>query len=131
MKKSCLLLIVLVAMTAVNAQVKKTIDSLQGKWVNEKDKRAKLLISGNHIDFYYEGVSGTPPSIYEIHFCDSLPQFAQVKGHNQFMVLSQIQKLDTMYYEIMGLSKNTLSLLHYPTGHLHVYHKNPKKAPKY
>ncbi|MBA9079413.1 MULTISPECIES: hypothetical protein [Rufibacter] len=96
-----------------------TAAELQGKWVHESDSLAYLNITGSSWVSGYEGEEETQDNKYTYTLTDKLPQFVDPEVKAEFIVLSN--KNDTMYYELNGVSKETLSLTYYPMMKLHVY----------
>lgn len=97
----------------------KTMTLLQGRWIHEKDKLAILTIRNDVWTFGYTGEEESAEDIYHIYLTDKLPQFAQDTVESGFIVLTN--KSDTTYFEILGLTKKNLSLMHFPSGRLHLY----------
>ena len=92
---------------------------LQGRWVHEKDRSAILTIRNNVWTFGYTGEEESTEDIYHIYLTDKLPQFALDTVESGFIVLTN--KLDTTYFEILGLIKKNLSLTHFPSGRQNLY----------
>lgn len=97
-------------------QVKK---KMQGTWIHEKDSLASVTIDRGSFSFNYVSLKRSDEDKYTISISDSLPKYATVKAH--FLIL--VNKADTLNYEILGVTNTGLSLMHFPTGRIHVYRK--------
>ncbi|MGV3503424.1 MAG: hypothetical protein ACO1O1_06925 [Adhaeribacter sp.] len=98
---------------------KLNLPSLDGIWVHEEDDQAFVTINGRNWVFGYEGEEATGEGKYQISKVDKLPQFIDPKVDAAFLVLSN--KTDTLYYELNGVTEETLSLTYYPAMKTHLY----------
>jgi hypothetical protein len=92
---------------------------LQGKWVHDNDSLAYVEISGSSWVMGYEGQESTQEDTYTYTLLDKLPQFFSPEVKADFIVLTN--KADTLYYELNGVTEETLSLTWYPAMKVHVY----------
>lgn len=78
------------------------IDIKNGKWV-----------------FIYNGQYDST-DVYKMELKSELPNYADpLLNQNDFLILSN--KTDTLFYEIMSYDKSLFSLMHFPSGKIHVY----------
>lgn len=107
----------------------KPIDSLktvelkliQGTWKHAKDEKAIVRIRQNFWSDYYDNVSSNEPEYYRIRWKRKLPEYVDTTVSTSFLMLTN--KTDTLHYEILGVTDSTLSLMHFPTGQIHLYRK--------
>jgi hypothetical protein len=92
---------------------------LLGSWVHEQDVNAQLFISDTSWTFNYVGHEYNSVDTYHYSLTHSLPNYASTSG--DFIVLANLN--DTLYYELMNLNDQHLSLLHFPSGKIHQYIK--------
>ena len=95
--------------------------SLDGVWIHEEDDQAFIIINGTNWISGYEGIEISEEEKYQVTKVDKLPQFVDPKVEAEFLVLTN--KSDTVYYELNGVTKETLSLTWYPGMKTHVYNK--------
>jgi hypothetical protein len=95
---------------------------LAGTWIHEEDSLARLKISGTQWTLNYVGHPTSLDDIYQLSITNKLAQFVNESVKADFIILTN--KSDTVFYEILGLDDSVLSLLHYPTGHRHLYIKS-------
>jgi hypothetical protein len=96
-----------------------TYRSLNGNWVHEQDSLSSVIVHNKQWTFNDKGYKHSEEDQYQIRLSNSLPQYADEKVKGEFLLL--IKKADTNYYEIIGLSDSTLSLMHFPSGRINVY----------
>ena len=95
---------------------------LQGKWQHSEDDKSVVSIRQNFWSDYYDGESPDDNDHYKIEWRRTLPKFADKTSNNSsFLILKN--KIDTLNYEILGVTDSTLSLMHFPTGRIHLYRK--------
>jgi hypothetical protein len=95
--------------------------SLDGVWIHEEDDKAFITIDGSNWISGYEGIEISGEDKYQVTKVDKLPQFVDPQVETEFLVLTN--KSDTVYYELNGVTKETLSLTWYPGMKTHVYIK--------
>jgi hypothetical protein len=101
---------------------KHDLKSLQGNWTHDKDSLATINISGQVWTFNYAHNSPSKNDDYEIVLKDSLFGTDKVKSR----ILLLFNSSDRLEYEVLGLNDSILSLMHLPTGRLHLYNKLTK-----
>lgn len=106
---------------AIKQTKKSSIDLLTGTWVHEKDSLATIKIKDKSWTFEYDGKILSNDEIYNINLTNKLPEFVKEIEKTEFIILSN--QTDTMYFEILGLNDNVLSLMNFPTGRLHLYNR--------
>lgn len=107
----------------------KTVDSLelteleliQGIWEHSKDKKAIVSIRQNFWTDCYDNQPINETDDYRIRWTRVLPEYVDTTVNSSFLVLTN--KTDTLNYEILGVTDSTLSLMHFPTGRIHLYRK--------
>jgi len=108
----------------------KPIDSLeleeirlmQGSWLHSKDEKAVVSIIQNFWADYYNDHPIDETDDYRIWWKRKLPEFADTTTESSsFIVLTN--HTDTINFEILGLTDSTMSLMHFPSGHIHLYLK--------
>jgi hypothetical protein len=92
---------------------------LDGLWIHEEDDKAFVTINGTDWVSGYEGIEISEEDKYQVTKVDKLPQFVDPKVEAEFLVLTN--KADTLYYELNGVTKESLSLTWYPAMKTHVY----------
>lgn len=105
------------------------LDKLQGSWAHEEDSLAMISISSDLWTFQYNDQHSINEDQYKILVTDTIPEFGDsvVKayvpesGSHEYIIL--LNPADTLYYEVFGITGEKLSLLYYPTGRHHVYHR--------
>lgn len=102
------------------------IKQIQGSWVDQEDSSSIVTIKRNVWTFNYTTKETTSITTYSITTRKQLPKYVDPKVNTEFIVLTN--KTDTLYFEKLGLSNKTLSLIHYPSSRKHLYIKN--KQPK-
>ena len=98
-----------------------TIDLLQGRWVHNQDSLASVEIHNHQWSFNNIGEPASKFNNYSISLREETNQFAKDSVAAEFMILTN--EIDTMKYEILGVSNSSLSLLFYPSGRIHLYDK--------
>jgi hypothetical protein len=94
---------------------------MQGIWIHTEDKSATVEISGTTWVFKYVDSKTTDDDKYNIAIDFKLPQFVDTPEKADFIILTN--KSDTLFYELLGFTKKTMSLMHYPSAKLHLYRK--------
>ncbi|MCB0397919.1 MAG: hypothetical protein KDD36_14805 [Flavobacteriales bacterium] len=134
MKLHLLLLSILIVICSGNAYGQEgdpTSDSLntkmQGFWRHDKDSTCFVRIDQTQWMFVNYG---TPVGhTFDMHFTETMPRFADTNSPGHFMFLTQVT--DTLFYELLGPTDTTLSLMHFPSGRIHLYHKDKDHYPLY
>ena len=101
-----------------------TYKDLNGNWVHEQDSLSTVVIKNKQWTFNYKGYKEEEDDTDQIKLTNSLPQYAEyadTKVKGEFLLL--IKSTDTLHYEIMALSDSILSLMHFPSGRIHTYHR--------
>jgi len=99
----------------------KELAMIQGIWEHSKDDRAIVIIQNNFWTNQYDNENFDETERYRIRWKNKLPEFVDTTVNASFLELAN--KIDTINYEILGLTNDILSLRHYPTGRMHVYNK--------
>ncbi|MBL7835115.1 MAG: hypothetical protein JNK18_14240 [Cyclobacteriaceae bacterium] len=94
------------------------VELIQGSWTHTQDSLATVAVDGTEWTFLYEGESENS-SKYQMIISDTLTLFVDKEVKADFLILQRPE--DTLYYEINGITANVMSLMHYPSGKLHVY----------
>jgi len=94
---------------------------LVGVWVHEKDSLSVLTFKDSLCFFEYNSEI-SEGDMYTFNLTDELPKFINEAEKSDFLVLTS--KTDTMYYEILNHNDTILSLMHFPTGRFHLYHRD-------
>lgn len=97
------------------------LKQLQGTWIHDEDKKATVLVKKRNWTFNYIGEKPAVDDKYSIIITRQVPQFSDKTQKTDFLMLSS--KSDTLQYEILGLTDETLSLMYLPNGNLHLYSK--------
>jgi hypothetical protein len=100
---------------------KSILEQLSGIWFNEEDSLSSIIIKNNLCSFEYKGMLSSHDDVYHINLTDKLPKFVKQTEKAEFIILTN--KIDTMYYEILGINDNTLSLMNFPSGKHQLYNK--------
>jgi hypothetical protein len=107
------------------AQVKDpalTLKKLQGNWRLEGDTSQTIQIINTKWSFSNNfSASKNTSSTYEITVTDNHPKLKQKKLDAEFLVLGNGK--DTLFYEVVGLFRTSISLMKYPSGKLCNYNK--------
>ncbi|WP_148561751.1 hypothetical protein [Pontibacter korlensis] len=93
-----------------------TSELLAGTWVHEEDSLAVIEITDTTFSFVYQVHVADK---YRLHIADELTQFINPDTRAKYLVLSN--QADTLYDELNGIDKHTLSLTWFPTMRAHVY----------
>lgn len=97
---------------------------LQGNWVNDEDSLATVTIKNNQWTFNYVDMALTEDNVYQISFADYLPKgVLNVENSVKAKYLILSNKVDSMYYEVQGLTNKELSLNYCIRGNTHLYTK--------
>lgn len=94
------------------------LELIQGNWTHTQDSLATVAVDGTEWTFLYEGKSENSGK-YQMIISDTLTRFVDKEVKADFLILQRPE--DTLYYEINGITANVMSLIHYPSGKLHVY----------
>jgi hypothetical protein len=97
------------------------LELIQGIWKHSKDEKAVVSIRQNFWTDYYDNQPINETDDYRIRWTRKLPKYVDTTNNSSFLVLTN--KTDTLNYEILGVTDSTLSLMHFPTGRIHLYRK--------
>jgi hypothetical protein len=97
------------------------LELIQGIWKHSKDEKAIVSIRQNFWTDYYDNKPINETADYRIRWTRKLPKYVDTTVNSSFLVLTN--KDDTLNYEILGVTDSTLSLMHFPTGRIHIYRK--------
>jgi hypothetical protein len=99
------------------AQVKDaaaTIKKIQGNWRLDGDTTKTMQVINNKWSFSKNfEASAKPTDTYEVTVRDNI-KLATKKLNAEFIVLGNGK--DTLYYEVLGLFRTTISLMQFPSG---------------
>jgi len=91
-----------------------------GVWIHEKDSLAGIEIKDGKWIMFYKGLETDSTDIYDYKVTDQLSKYANTGlKSGEFLVLTNIT--DTINYEILEYNKESLSLLYFPKGNIHIY----------
>ena len=125
MKSTIFVLILLISIgcnTEKNKHSNKSLEELiGGTWIHSNDSLSSIQINGDLWFFKYHGELFNKHDKYQLTFVDTLPEFVKDTVGTDFIILKN--QLDTMYYEILTLNDEILSLMHFPTGRIHLYNR--------
>lgn len=99
----------------------KTLEQIQGYWFHDKDSLASISVNNSQWIFNYQNHNCDLNDIYTIILTDKLPEFVKALENSEFIILSN--NTDTLQYEILGLTDTTFSLMHFPSGKIHLYRR--------
>ena len=116
-----LILLCFVSTLAFSQSKTNLIKQIQGSWVDQDDSLSIVFIKRNVWTFNYAAKKLTVVDTYSITTAKQLPKYVDPKVNAEFIVLTN--KTDTLYFEKLGLTNNTLSLMHYPSAKKHLYIK--------
>jgi hypothetical protein len=97
------------------------LELIQGVWEHSKDEMAVISIRQNFWTDYYDSQPINETDDYRIRWKRKLPEYVDTTVKTSFLVLTN--ETDTLNYEILGVTDSTLSLMHFPTGRIHLYRK--------
>jgi hypothetical protein len=97
------------------------LELIQGVWEHSKDEKAVVSIRKNFWTAYYDNQPIKETDDYRIRWTRKLPEYVDTIVNTSFLILTN--KTDTLNYEILGVTDSTLSLMHFPTGRIHLYRK--------
>jgi len=97
-------------------RISNSLQLMQGEWVHEKDKLSAIEISDRRWNYKY---NGKDTDTYYFNIAKQLPQYVDTSVKSEFLILSN--GTDTMYYELLSVTDSLLSLMHFPSGQLHMY----------
>lgn len=102
---------------------------MQGLWFHNQDSLVSIAINNYKWPFNYKGEQASSDNQYSITLTDRLPEFAKQEDNTKFFLLTN--KVDTLKYEILGLTDNTFSMIQFPTGKINqtefILHSQPNK----
>ena len=91
-----------------------------GLWINQKDSLSRIEIKNHNWIFIYGNEHIESNNIYKYKLTEQLPDYADTEQKpGEFLILTN--KMDTLNYEIMGYNESVISLMHFPSGSIHVY----------
>lgn len=94
-------------------------NKLEGKWFHEQDGNSAIKINKQKwIDLYYSN-SMTESDSFDINIISELPEKYKTTVQSDFIML--FNKIDTTYFELLGVNDSSISLMHYPSGKKHLY----------
>lgn len=93
---------------------------IQGDWKNSGDDKALVQVRQNRWKFLYDNENGS--EVYLIHWKSKLPQYVDTTVQTSFVLLTN--RTDTLFYGLLGVTDSTLSLMHFPSGQIHLYLKS-------
>lgn len=97
-----------------------TWQKMQGRWHVDGDSSARIHILDHTWTFESEGQQEFDQ--YVISLTNKLPQYVDESVDTQFLILSNSLG-DTLEYEILGFTDSTMSLMYFPSGYKHLYHR--------
>jgi len=95
------------------------IELMQGLWYDDQDNLASLTINNYQWTFNYLGGKANSDDNYSISIKDKLPEFVKETENAEFIILTN--RIDTLKFEILGLTDSTFSMMHFPSGKIHLY----------
>ena len=121
MKFTLSLLVVIIGFTSCRTNEREsnpTLKRIQGEWIHAKDTFSKVTIK---YDNWISKHEGEIVDNYTISILDYLPRYASETIATEFIEL--VDRTDTMHFELLSATDTVLSLMHFLTGRIHVYHK--------
>ncbi len=118
-----LILIISIGCNSDNGEPsKKSLEELIiGTWIHSKDSLSSIQINGNVWFFKYHGELFNKHDKFQLTIVEKLPEFVKDTIDADFIILTN--QLDTMRYEILTLNNESLSVMHFPSGQIHLYNK--------
>ncbi len=100
---------------------KTTIDQLNGFWVSEEDSLYRISVTNNTWSNLYHNQLFNKYDVYDIDLKNKLPKYVDESVTAEYLILSN--KIDTLEYEIIGLSDSLLSVMFYPRMNRLIYRR--------